>query len=504
MMITGKTLFAFVDAQDPFTPSVVAGEEQTGPILSLMAARPFNFLILFHTRRTSPNALDTLREVGQRHPECEVVLEELPDIAPEDPASLIRHLSRRVAKAVRASKDSENHVCMSSGTSEDRAALFFLVAAGRLFGSPGVKEARLDNLDMAGQRRVSTPADYRQLSYADLQFELPIPAEQSLELENALKEEGICAGSKAMKSAAAMVEKIAPSKVPALILGEPGTGKELFARLVHRLSDRRHRSFIAVNCAAINETLAESEMFGHVKGAFTGAEANRTGKFELADKGTLFLDEVGDLSPGAQAKLLRALQEGEIQPLGTEQTRKVDVRVVAATNKNLKKMIEDKTFRDDLYYRLAGIELHLPPLRERIDDIPELADALLRKATQELKRAKSLSKESLRRLMQRSWPGNVRELDLALKRSALVASGDVLEPEDLWLTVELPGKAFLELLPVPEPGFDLKRFLEMVRAYLIHKALSMCKGSQTQAAELLGISKQAVSGFLAKPDDQAA
>jgi len=524
MMITGKTLFAFVDLQDPFVASGVAGEDQTGPILSLMAARPFDFLFLFHTRHTLTNASETSREVEGKYPKCKVMLHQMPDSDPKDVSSLIRQLSRQVDKGMRMSGKSENHVCMSSGTAEMRAALFFLVAAGvlpatllqvgapaeRLFGGPNVKEVRLDApegsslRDLVVPRRSSRPPDIlyqRKLLEAE---PAPVPADQSPELEDALKELQICINSAKMRTAAETIELAAPEDVPILLLGETGTGKELFAKLVHRLSGRRNRDFVPINCAAIPKHLAEDILFGHVKGAFTDARNDVKGTFEEADKGTLFLDEIGELSPEVQAKLLRVVQEGEVVRLGAQKARKVDVRIVAATNLNLQRGMADGRFRQDLYFRLKGIAVSLSPLRERREEIPQLALALLDRLNQKFRHEKILAKDSLARLKQHSWPGNVRELQGVLQESVLMAQRDVIEPEDLMIDMRAPEQEYLDWLPAPGPGFDLKTILGTVKARHVRTALSMSNDNQSQAAKLLGISKQALNEFLNNADDRPA
>jgi two-component system nitrogen regulation response regulator GlnG len=217
-----------------------------------------------------------------------------------------------------------------------------------------------------------------------------------------------------------------------MITGESGTGKELIARCLVQHSLRSNRGFVAVNCAAIPENLIESELFGHEKGSFTGAMAQRIGRFEQCDRGTIFLDEIGDMDLPTQTKILRVLQEGEIQRVGGNQTIKVDVRVIAATNKNLEKVVEDKTFREDLYYRLNVVRIRVPPLRERISDIPEIVEFMLQKLEKDRKsKVRRVSPEAMDVLRKHKWPGNVRELENVVYRSAVVAQGDTILIKDL-------------------------------------------------------------------------
>ena len=229
-----------------------------------------------------------------------------------------------------------------------------------------------------------------------------------------------------------LVVKVAPTDSRVLIMGESGTGKELIANAIHRLSQRKDKPFLKLNCAAIPEGLLESELFGHEKGAFTGALSRKPGKFELANGGTIFLDEIGDMSPSTQAKVLRVLQEGEFTPVGGNQTKKVDVRIIAATNKELLLEVQQGRFREDLFYRLNVITFNIPPLRERKSDIPLLADHFLEEvAKRSNNEKKSLSRSALDCLLAYSWPGNIRELENALERAFLLCSGSVIQGEDL-------------------------------------------------------------------------
>ncbi|MDR0534945.1 MAG: sigma-54 dependent transcriptional regulator [Puniceicoccales bacterium] len=254
---------------------------------------------------------------------------------------------------------------------------------------------------------------------------------ESIELEST--QAGIIGNSEAMQTVIKTIGQVAASDVTVLITGESGTGKELVARCLHQHSLRSREKFHAVNCAAIPENLIESELFGHEKGAFTGASAQKPGKFELCDKGTIFLDEIGDMALATQTKILRALQEGEIQRVGGTENIKVNVRLVAATNKDLEKMVAEKTFREDLYYRLNVVRLRLPPLRQRKEDIPLLVEFMFhRLAARKLKhRVVRLSPEALERLRQYNWPGNVRELENVIQRAIIVARGETVMTGDL-------------------------------------------------------------------------
>ena len=244
--------------------------------------------------------------------------------------------------------------------------------------------------------------------------------------------EGIVGSSEAMQGVFKAIGQVATSSVTVMVTGESGTGKELVARCVHQHSLRSSKPFMAVNCAAIPDNLIESELFGHEKGSFTGATQQRLGKFELCDGGTLFLDEIGDMALPTQTKILRALQEGEIQRVGSEKTVKVDVRLIAATNRDLEQMVREKTFREDLYYRLNVMRIRIPSLRDRLADVPELVDFMLQRLSKDRKsRVRRVSAEALQVLCSYGWPGNVRELENTIQRCTVVAQGDTILKKDL-------------------------------------------------------------------------
>ncbi len=298
-----------------------------------------------------------------------------------------------------------------------------------------------------------------------------------------------------------LISRIAPSKANVLVIGESGTGKELVARAIHNRSPRADKPFITVNCSAIPETLLESELFGHVKGSFTGAVANKVGLVEAAHTGTLFLDEVGDISLPIQAKLLRFLQEREYRRVGGTDDKKIDVRVIAATNKKLEKEMEEGNFREDLYYRLNVIKILLPPLREREEDIPLLLDHFLKKfCTEQGKVIKKISSLALRVLCNYHYPGNVRELENVLERCVTLEQSDQLTAENLPpKLIESVGNAPTPLQEnLPPDGIDLNRTLERVERDLIDKALEVTGGNRSRAARLLGISFRSLRYRLVK------
>ncbi len=286
------------------------------------------------------------------------------------------------------------------------------------------------------------------------------------------------------------IARVAPTRSTVLIAGESGTGKELVASSIHQHSTRSSGPFVAVNCGALTETLLEAELFGHVRGSFTGAVGDRKGLWEEAEGGTLFLDEIGETSPGLQVQLLRALQEGEIRRVGASRTIRVDARVVAATNRNLEHEVKAGTFREDLFYRLSVVTLRVPPLSERRTDIPLLADRFLRMALERDGRGPlQLSEETVRTLVAYQWPGNVRELESAVEYAVLHARGHNVVPEDLPVKLQSPHVRAAARSPLSALFEDLPPLDELERRYLLY-VLEVAGGNRTRAAEILGIDRR--------------
>jgi two-component system NtrC family response regulator len=301
--------------------------------------------------------------------------------------------------------------------------------------------------------------------------------------------QNIIYGSLKMEEVMGLIARVAPSQATVLIRGESGTGKELIANAIHYASARSEKPFVKMSCSAIPETLLESELFGHEKGAFTGAIQKRIGRFEEADSGTLFLDEIGELSPSTQVKLLRILQEKEFQRLGSNLNLKTDVRIITATHRNLEEAMRKGLFREDLYYRLNVISIHLPPLRERKEDIPLLIDHFLKKYSElNQKKIQDLSKEARILLLRHSYPGNVRELENLIERAVVLCRGEVITTQDLPFHLqEGPSEKQWE---VSGKTKTLPDSLEEIERDLIVKALHQHQGVQTRAAESLGISER--------------
>jgi DNA-binding NtrC family response regulator len=300
--------------------------------------------------------------------------------------------------------------------------------------------------------------------------------------------DNIVGRSPAMREIFATILRVAPTRATVLLAGESGVGKDLIARAIHYHSPRRDRPFVKINCTAIPENLMESELFGFEKGAFTGAVASKPGKFELADTGTAFLDEIGDVPGPVQVKLLRVLQDREIERLGSNKTRQIDVRIIAATNRDLRAALEEGTFREDLYYRLNVVPINIPPLRERKEDIPFLAEHFVRKLSAETgSTAKAISEAAIRKLMEYHWPGNVRELENVIERSLVLCSRTTLEPEDIKLEASPRAVKPATGNFLPE-GYTLEEYEQA----LIREALRRANGNKSQAARLLGLTRNAL------------
>ncbi len=307
------------------------------------------------------------------------------------------------------------------------------------------------------------------------------------QLSDKYKLTGIVAASKKMEEVLSIAARVAESKASVLIRGESGTGKELLAKAIHFASPRKDKLFVAVNCAALNENLLESELFGHERGAFTGADKQRLGRFETADGGTLFLDEVGDLPLSTQVKLLRVLQEQKFERVGSSKTIPVDVRVMAATNRDLNQLIREGRFRDDLYYRLNVVTIEIPPLRERREDIKPLIEFYTKKFSAETKYPDiGFSKEAMDSLMKYNYPGNVRELENIIHRAVVLSRGELITASEV--SGELKTESGEKFEDVSK--LDLNEQVESLEKKLVMIALHEAKGNQTQAAKLLGISER--------------
>jgi two-component system response regulator PilR (NtrC family) len=309
------------------------------------------------------------------------------------------------------------------------------------------------------------------------------------ELEQKYTFNNIIGKSSRMQAIFSLVERIARTNSTVLINGESGTGKELIARAIHYSSPRANRRFLSINCGALPENLLESELFGHERGAFTGAVRDKKGLFQEADRGTLFLDEIGEMVPAMQVKLLRALQEKTVRKVGGTEEEQVDVRIIAATHQDLETRITTGEFREDLYYRINVLPIHLPPLRQRREDIPILVDFFLQKYCKQMELPpRQISVEAMQMLEGYDWPGNVRELENLIERLLALSHADTITTRDLPAFLLTSRKMQSDLIQLPDEGLDLEAYLEGIRTHLMQQALERTDGVQTQAAELLGMS----------------
>ena len=305
---------------------------------------------------------------------------------------------------------------------------------------------------------------------------------------------GIIGRSRPIRDVITRAEMVAESKSTILLTGETGTGKELVARAIHERSAQRSMPMIKVNCAAIPETLLESELFGHVRGAFTGASFTKKGRFALADGGTIFLDEIGTIALSVQAKLLRVLQDREFEPLGAERTQRVDVRVIAATNRDLRQLVAEGKFLEDLFYRLNVIPIEMPPLRDRPEDIPLLVDHFVRRFAERTgKKIDGVDEKAMAELSGYGWPGNVRELENTIERAVVLSTGALLSSQSVWLMSATAAPATAAI-----PSLKLHQNLEWAERETMRRALAQARGVKKDAAELMGISQRALSHYLAK------
>ena len=374
-------------------------------------------------------------------------------------------------------------------------SVIFLTAVGTLeLAVESMRQGAFDFLTKPFVPDVVRAAIRRASEHTALLRENAVLKKEMRKLEGADDIIGDCREIRAVRE---IIARVAGTNSTVLITGETGTGKELVARAIHRNSQRAHKPFIAINCAAVTETLLESELFGHERGAFTGADKATGGLFEAAHGGTLFLDEVAETSAAAQAKLLRVLSSGEIQRVGSTSTRKVDVRVLAATHRNLPERVQSGLFREDLYYRLAVVPVHLPPLRDRGDDLSELCNTLCVRIAGEMKvPAKSVSPSSLQKLQLYAFPGNIRELRNLLERALILGQQPELQPEDFLLQSLAPvvqpsgAELTIEQLTALLPKYlDLRDTLARIEKSLIERALDMTNGVQAEAARHLELSR---------------
>ena len=514
-------LLALPDPRDPYAPGLVGSDQWAGPLLSLMGLRPFSAVVLFGAPGSDGSLETVSRALADKFPDCPVEQVILPAASP---AAALPLLAAWVTRRHVAQPEAVLTACANAGP-ETWSGLWLAVAASAR-GALGLVEvttpayiteapASVRDLDLPASATAPVavarePAVAYQVETDPEVYERAWRGRDAGSggslpptLDQALRQLGLCGEHPAFRRAVETAATVAPHKVPVLLGGETGTGKGALARLIHLLSGRPAERWVTLNCAALPETLAESILFGHKKGAFTGAASDQAGKFEVADRGTLFLDEVGELSLTLQAKLLKVLEDGVVEPLGARQGRPVDVRVIAATNRDLKAAVARKEFREDLFYRLSFAQLQLPPLRERRTDIHHLALHLVARLNTSLQAPRRLAPSALLRLEQHDWPGNIRDLENVIGRSLLLAPGPALEAADLLFDDAPAAEDVLSALPTPCQGFSLEGYLHDARRQLILRALQLSGGNQSGAARLLGLSPQAIHTFLRESKAQS-
>ncbi|MBW7876135.1 MAG: sigma 54-interacting transcriptional regulator [Candidatus Cloacimonetes bacterium] len=487
-------LLTFTGFHDPYSKGLVDQEEQPGPILSLLSIRSFDHIFLFDSPVTGEITRNAKDAINALHPECKVHILSMKLSDPTSYRDIFGGLKQHTIAIQEKYEHASFYISISSGTPQMHACWVLLAASGEIPAKIlHVRPPRFVTKDFPLVSEIDLSSD----EFPSVRFKSSDVKLDGEEVDSASTRSqlGIVGDHPALLKALEMGAMLATSHAPILITGETGTGKELFARYVHALSGRPRATFVAVNCSAIPENLVESILFGHKKGAFTGAMNDQIGKFDAANKGTLFLDELGELPLPAQAKLLRVLQDGVVEPIGQTKGHMVDVRIVAATNSGLRKQIRQGSFREDLYYRLNVGEIHLPSLRERRSDIPKLVLHILDRLNASLKRQRRLTADALSRLQSHNWEGNIRDLENVIERSVRLSRVEVLDAADLLINEPISFADPLDALPEPYEGFLLDEFLGNARKQLILRALEAANGNQSQAARMLGVTPQAVHKF---------
>lgn len=481
-------LITCVDEWDPYAPGLAGNSAGIGPTLTLLDRIPAKRLVLLSTAATPDQRAALEAELQKLYPALAV--EWIP-VSLTDP----QLSSRLAAQLARCGGDDALTVCVNSGPDVVREVWPFVVkeapATRWIAVHPAYGRATAGPVIVDDKPRAAAKAREPILGYETDKLRLQAP-----DLATACRQLGLRGENPAFKNVLEMAARLAPHQVPLLIHGETGTGKGLLAALIHEMSGRGRAPFVAVNCAALPETLVESILFGHRKGSFTGAGADQPGKFVVADGGTLFLDEVGELPLPLQAKLLRVLEDGVVEPIGAIRGTPVNVRVVAATHRDLKAAVADKTFREDLYFRLGYAQLVLPPLRARRGDIKLLALYQLTLLNRSLAAPRRIDASAVKRLEEHTWPGNIRELANVIGRSVLLSDKPVLQGEDLMIDPLPSARVEPSTLPEIGAGFSLETYVSDVRKALIRRAVEQAGGNKSRAARLLGISPQAVHKHL--------
>ncbi len=496
-----KVLLSFTGFHDPFAPSATTGEMRAGPVLTVVAERAFDRVYLFSTPKAAELSASTADAIRERHPGVTTHILEVPLKDPTNYLGILRQLRSHFKKLNAAHPGAEYSISVSSGTPHMHACWLLLAASGEIPAT--ILQSTPPEFVPEGRSPIrEIDFHHRDFPTITRPVDGPEPEEDDAStIAAACRELGIVGEDPAfLKSLREAFIYSQYDDFHVLLLGETGSGKEYFAQFIHHLGPRASRPLVTVNCSSIPENLVESQLFGHRKGSFTGAMGDHEGKFKAADRGVLFLDEVGELPLPVQAKLLRVLEQGEIEPVGSSRPVKVNVRVIAATHRDLREMVAAGTFREDLYQRF-GSSVAIPPLRSRKVDVPVLAAHLLASWNARHQLQKRLSAAAINELVRYPWPGNVRELRRVIQQSAMLASGKVIGPGDLRFEAPLRSSP-LATLPDPAEGFKINEFLDDVRLRMIHRAMELSGDVQAKAARLLGLTPQALNQFLKSRNPQ--
>ena len=491
-----RVLLTFTGFHDPFSPTVVEKARHVGPVLSILHHMPFDAVYLFDTPGAHENTLATIEEIETRFPDVDIQLKSLTKLTnPADHLGILAYLRTFLPEITEAHPEAEFTIALSSGTPAMHACWLLVAADGTIparliYGRPPKhigEDYHISEVDLSATefphiepRVCESPATY----FAS-----------TPDLDAACEELGIVGNDVGFVDALQMAARVARYDTHVLLLGETGTGKEHFAKLIHHLGARSDTPFVVMNCAAAPKELVESMLFGHKKGAFTGASTDQKGEFDYADGGTLFLDEIAELPTTSQSKLLRVLQDGVVKPLGAAKEHKVNVRVVAATNVDIPAAIKSRQFRLDLSKRF-GVRISIPPLRNRRSDILQLATYALEKWNRLYGESRKLSRDALEQLQTYPWPGNVRELISTIETSAMMAHGRIIKATDLHFDEPVWDEVPEHMLPEPHEGFSLPEYLNNARDALMRRALELSHGNRSQAGRLLGITPQAVHRYV--------
>lgn len=491
-----EILLSFTGFHDPFAETALEGGQQAGPLLTVLAERNFDTVCLFQTPKLAEATEATRAAIEERHPGLGIEVLEVPLADPTNYLGILRQLRKHFRALGKKHADATYSISVSSGTPHMHASWILLAASGEIPAK--ILQSTPPQFVREGKSPVKeidvTASEFPQITRS-LEESIETDGDEEQTITDACREVGIVGEDPAFLKALRQAYIYAQyDDTNVLLLGETGSGKEYLAQFIHHCSQRSARPLTTVNCGSIPENLVESHLFGHRKGAFTGATANSDGKFKTAHGGVIFLDELGELPPSAQAKLLRTLEQGEIEPVGAPRPEKVNVKVIAATNRDLRAMVDEGDFREDLYQRF-GSSVAIPALRERRMDIPRLAIHLLDRWNATHKRQQRLTADAIQVLTQHPWPGNVRELANVIRESAMLTTGKVIRPDDLQFDSYATSKKFTAM-PEPEEGFLMANYLDELKAKLIDRALEKSDHVQSRAAKLLGVTPQAISQHL--------